>query len=250
MAKIENSADRNYYNGRNMSIIGAYSEIARKARIEKYRASDKPSYQDEQNKFEQMEEGTRLFKSGVEYTNEELREKGFYVLRQYLIEARRHEAALYSYDYGKKAYGEGKKLEDVSQIYHKNENFLKGYCEEAGRDLYRQGKDISEADSFYQEVFNVDNFTSGYFDEYASDWFKENKTLADANQELLNNKYFLEGYWRALGRDWFNQGKKLEDEEVKEYVPEVDYLKTYFEINFLKGYQEAEKKVQKDNITR
>lgn len=123
MAKIENSADRNYYNGRNMSIIGAYSEIARKARIEKYRASDKPSYQDEQNKFEQMEEGTRLFKSGVEYTNEELREKGFYVLRQYLIEARRHEAALYSYDYGKKLMVKGRSLRMLVKFIIKMKTF-------------------------------------------------------------------------------------------------------------------------------
>lgn len=250
MPKIDNKYDKNYFDGRNMSINMAAADVVRKYKEEKHRNADRPSYQDEQNKLAQMEEGTKLFKSGIKYTDEELRAKGFYVLRQYTIEARKYEAALYSYDYGKRAYGEGKRLEDVNKIYHKNENFLRGYCEEAGRDLFRQGKDVSEADKFYQEVFNIDNFTRGYFDEYANNWFKEGKTLAEANYELLNNKHFLEGYWRALGRDWFNQGKNLDDEEVKGYVPEIDYLKAYFEINFLKGYQEAEKMEKENKMTK
>ena len=250
MSKIDNKRDRNYYNGRDMSINMAASYVSRKKKEERIRAADRPSYQDEQNKLAQIEEGTKLFKSGVKYTEEELRAKGFYVLRQYSIEAKKYDAALYSYDYGKRAYGEGKRLEDVNKIYHKNENFLRGYCEEAGRDLFRQGKDVSEADEFYREVFNIDNFARGYFDEFAANWFKQGKTLADANQELLNNKYFLEGYWRALGRDWFKQGKMLDDEEVKEYVPKVDFLKAYFEINFLKGYQEAQKMAQENKMTK
>ncbi len=147
----------NRYNQLHQSI---YNMIERKNRERKYsQDKDQPSQKDIDERLAQVEEGVRLFNSGLEYSQEELRAKGFYVLQQYLIEKRRHDATIVSYNLGKNAFYEQKNIETFNDILRNNPDFLRGYYEAAGMNWFNQGRSIEDIpEEFQDNVCFLDGF--------------------------------------------------------------------------------------------
>ena len=129
MPKINNKSDKNFYNAQRISLIDADVRVLQKKQMDKYQSMEHPSYEDSRHQMEQREEGTRLFNSGVEISLEELKDKGYYVKQQYLIEKRRSDAAKMAYQAGIDHFMKGKDISEATEIYQKNTDFLRGYKE-------------------------------------------------------------------------------------------------------------------------
>lgn len=156
-----NDKDKRYAShlGKSHFINVVMSDAEKKKSLAEKQNRDRPSTQDEYNKFSQMEEGKELFYSGVEYTNEELRARGFYVLRQYLVEKRKHDVAMLMYKEGQNAYYDKLSFDMVPNAFKNNNDFWNGYFETAGYEWYMQGKALDEAFDLLRD--NI-SFISGY----------------------------------------------------------------------------------------
>lgn len=158
---MKNDKEKRYADrlGNTYSINVVMDEAERKKRLAEKQNRDRPSAQDEYNKFKQMEEGKELYYSGVEYTNEELRERGFYVLRQYLVEKRKHYVADLMYKEGQNAYYDKLSFDAMPNSCKNNNDFWNGYFETAGYEWYMQGKAFDDAFDLFKD--NI-SFIRGY----------------------------------------------------------------------------------------
>lgn len=129
MPKIDSRSDKNFYNAKRISLIDADVHALQQKQMEKYQSMEHPSYEDNRHQMEQREEGTRLFNSGVEISLDELKAKGYYVKQQYLIEKRRSDAAKIAYQEGINHFMNGKAINEATEMYQKNVDFLRGYKE-------------------------------------------------------------------------------------------------------------------------